>query len=160
MASSPTKDVDLRIRPLDRDQIDQAFASLELRGVPLSLEAWQRYARDRIGAGPSKAGVLSVQCDRAYVHGLLGYVIMPFGSACHMTVDLFQTVGSLSDRAAGSLLEAAEAIAFEQRCAAIHFDLPDFADASIIALKPRSLSLLCQNGYAVDAIQLSKTIDG
>ena len=154
----PVEDLQLRICSLRADQIDQAFVGLGLVGLPISLTAWRDYATDRINAGPSKAGVLSLQCDRSYLHGLLGYEILPFGSERHMTVDLFRTVNYLSQETAGSLIATAESIAEDQRCVAIHLDLPDFKDATIIALKPRSLATLCQGGYAVDSIQLSKTL--
>ena len=158
MTSFSAEDVHLRICPLSQDQIDQAFAGLELNRLPISLTAWRDYATDRINAGPSKAGVLSLQCARAYLHGLLGYEILPVGSERHMTVDLFRTAYYLSQETAGSLIAAAESIAAHQRCVAMHLDLPDFKDATIIALKPRSLATLCQRGYAVDSIQLSKTV--
>ena len=158
MTVSPIRNLHLRICPLQSDQIDQAFAGLELSRLSMSQAAWRRYAMDRINAGPWKAGVLALQCGRAYLHGLLGYEILPVGSERHMTVDLFRTVNYLSDRTAGSLIAMAESIAAEQRCVAIHLDLPDFEDASIIALRPRCLAILCQSGYAVDSIQLSKTL--
>ncbi len=158
MTRFPVEDLQLRICPLRQDQIDQAFAGLDLARLPLSPVAWRRYAMDHIDARPSKAGVLSLQCARAYLHGLLGYEIVVLGSERHMAVDLFRTVNYLSQETAGSLIAAAESIAAEQRCVAIHLDLPDFKDATIIALKPRSLAALCQSGYAVDSIQLSKTL--
>ena len=158
MAAFPVRSLQVKIRRLRQDQIDQAFAGLDLAGLPISLEAWRDYAKDRIDAGPSKAGVLSLQCARAYIHGLLGYEMLPVGSKRHMTVDLFRTVTYLSQETGGSLIAAAEAIAEDQRCVAIHLDLPDFEDATIIALKPRSLATLCQCGYAVDSMQLSKTL--
>lgn len=158
MTIFPVEDLQLRICPLRPDQVDQAFAGLGLAGLPISLTAWRDYATDRINAGPSRAGVLSLQCTRAYLHGLLGYEIVVLGSERHMAVDLFRTVNYLSQETAGSLIAAAESIAEGQRCVAIHVDLPDFKDATIIALKPRSLAALCQSGYAVDSIQLSKTL--
>ncbi|MEZ5934932.1 MAG: hypothetical protein R3F54_23965 [Alphaproteobacteria bacterium] len=158
MADAPANDLRLRIDPLRQDQIDQAYASLELTGVPMSLAAWRRYAMDRIAAGGGRAGVLSLQCNRDYLHGFLGYEIVAVGSERHMTVDLFRTVDYVSDNTAGSLMAGAEAIAAKQGCVAIHLALPDFSDASIIALKPRSLAILCQAGYAVDAIRLSKRL--
>ncbi len=159
MKSVPAKDVRLRICPLRPDQIEQAFAGLELTGLFMSLTAWRRYAMQRIEAGAAEAGVLSIQCRRAYLHGLLGYEVVMLGIESHMTVDLFRTIDYLSDRAAGSLMAAAEAIAVERGCVAIHLDLPDFSNASIIALKPRSLSILCQSGYGIESIQLSKKLD-
>jgi hypothetical protein len=158
MTAFPLEELQIRICPLRQDQIDQAFAGLDLAGLPISPEAWRDYAMDRIGAGPSRAGVLSLQCARAYLHGLLGYEILPLGSERHMAVDLFRTVNYLRQGTASSLIAAAESIAEDQRCVAIHLDLPDFKDATIIALKPRSLAALCQSGYAVDSIQLSKTL--
>lgn len=159
MKSFPANDLRLQIRPLHQNQIDQAFVALELTGLPMSLKAWRRYVMDRIEAGAAKAGVLTLQCGRAYLHGLLGYEVVRLGAESHMTVDLFRTVDYVSDRLAGSLIAAAEAIAVEQGCVAIHLDLPDFSDAIIIALKPRSLSILCQSGYAIESIQLSKQLD-
>ena len=58
----------------------------------MSLEVWRRYAVEHIDADPATAGLLSLQCDRAYHYGLLGYEILPFGSELHMTIDLFRTV--------------------------------------------------------------------
>ncbi len=160
MTSFPAKNTQLRICPLRESQIDQAYASLELIGLPISLPDWRRYACNRINAGPAKAGVLSLQCGRAYFHGLLSYEIVTLGAERRMTIDLFQTVGYVSDSAAGSLMVAAESIAMEQGCVEILLDLPDFKDSTIIALKPRSLAILCQNGYAIDSIQLSKWLAG
>ena len=156
MTSFSANDVHLRICPLRQHQIDQAFAILELTGLPLCLTTWRRYALDRIDAGPANAGVLSLQCGRAYFHALLGYEIVTLGSERHMTIDLLRTVNYLSDKTAGSLMATAEKIALKQGCIAIDLDLPDFNDASIIALKPRSLAILCQTGYAIESIQLSK----
>jgi hypothetical protein len=158
MTVFPIKNLHLHVCPLQQDQVDQAFAGLELSGLSLSKTVWRDYAVDRINAGPSKAGVLSLQCARAYLHGLLGYEIAIVGSERHMNVDLFRTAYYLSDKSASSLMVAAEAIAADEQCVAIHLDLPDFKDATIIALKPRSLAILCQDGYAIDSIQLSKTL--
>ena len=158
MTNFPANDVYFRIDPLRGDQIDQAFAALELTGPPMTLATWRRYAVDHIEAGAAGAGVLALQCGRAYLHGLLGYEIVTLGTERHMTVDLFSMVGYLNDSDAGALMAAAESIAIDQGCVAIHLDLPDFSDASIIALKPRSLSILCQTGYAVESIQLSKRL--
>ncbi len=129
-------------------------------GLPMSLRDWRRYAGNRINAGSAKAGVLSLQCSRGYFHGLLSYEVVTLGAESCMTIDLFQTVAYVSDSAAGSLMVAAESIAVEKRCVDILLDLLDFKDSTIIALKPRSLSILCQNGYAVDSIQLSKRLAG
>ncbi|MEM8948671.1 MAG: hypothetical protein AAGA21_16455 [Pseudomonadota bacterium] len=158
MAASSVKSLQLKIRRLQQDQIDQAFAGLDLAGLPVSLQAWRDYAKDRIDVGRSQAGVLSLQCARGYLHGLLGYEILLIGSERHMTVDLFRTVNYLSQETSGSLFEAAETIAKHQQCVAIHLALSDFKDATIIALKPRSLATLCQRGYAIESIQLSKTL--
>jgi hypothetical protein len=160
MTSFPAKDAQLRICPLRESQIDQAYASLELIGLPISLGDWRRYACNRINAGPAKAGVLSLQCGRAYFHGLLSYEVVTLGAESRMAIDLFQTVDYVSDSAAGSLMVAAESIAVEQGCVDILLDLPDFKDSTIIALKPRSLAILCQTGYAIDSIQLSKRLAG
>ena len=158
MAAFPVKSLQLKISRLQQDQIDQAFAGLDLAGLPISLKAWREYAKDRIDAGPSKAGVLLLECARGYLHGLLGYEILPIGSQRHMTVDLFRTVNYLSQETGSSLIIAAEAIAADRRCVAIHLDLPEFKDATIIALKPRSLATLCQRGYAIESVQLSKVL--
>lgn len=39
-------------------------------------------------------------------------------------------------------------------------DLPDFKESTIIALKPRSLAILCKAGYAIESMQLSKRLAG
>ena len=122
----------------------------------MNLATWRRYAMDRIS---EKAGLLSLQCRRAYLHGLLGYEIVALGEENHMTVDLFRTVECLRDSTSGSLMAAVEAIATEQGCVAIDLDLSDFQDASIVALKPRSLAFLCRTGQAIDSIQLSKRLN-
>jgi len=100
MTTFPVEDLQLRICQLRQDQIDQAFAGLDLARLPMSPAAWRDYATDRINAGPSRAGVLSLQCTRAYLHGLLGYEIVVLGSERHMAVDLFRTVNYLSQETA------------------------------------------------------------
>ena len=158
MTSFPARDAQLRICPLRESQVDKAYASLELSGLPISLPEWRRYACNRINAGPAKAGVLSLQCSRAYFYGLLSYEVVTLGAERRMTIDLFQSADYVGDSVAGSLMVAAESIAMEQGCVEILLDLPEFRNSTIIALKPRSLAILCQNGYAIDTIQLSKRL--
>ena len=159
MTILPTDGLRFKVCPLRPSQIDQALAMLDLTGPRMSLAAWRHYAEPRLRADPSKAGILSVQCERAYIYGLLGYETVRLGCDQTMAVDLFQALDPIGDGAiTRPLIRAVESVAAGSGCSAVHFDIADFKGAQVIALRPNSLAVLCQSGYAVDSIALSKSL--
>jgi hypothetical protein len=159
MITLPTDGIHFKVCPLRLSQIDQAFAMLDLTGPSMSLAAWRHYAEPRLRADPSTAGILSVQCERAYIYGLLGYETVRLGGEQTMAVDLFEAIDPISDGAiTRPLIAAVESMATRSGCSAVHFDLPNFMGAQIIVLRPNSLAVLCQSGYGVEAIAVSKSL--
>jgi hypothetical protein len=156
MTVSPGSGVHLDVVSVHPDQIDQAYGSLLLDGLHMTLPTWRHYAKARIEADASKAGLMSIQCDRSYIHGLFGYEISPIGVDRHMTIDLFIACDQIGDRIARTMVEAIDNIAFDHACSAIHIDSQDFRSAKIIVLEPRSLSVLCEQGYGICSIQFSR----
>lgn len=158
MTIGPGSKVYLNVIPVQPAQVDQAYGSLLIDGPRMTLPTWRRYAQARIGAASSTAGLMSVQCDRSFIHGLFGYEISSIGVDRYMSVDLFITCDHIGDRIARMMVEAVDHIATDQACSAIHLDSREFRSAKIIVLEPRSLAVLCEQGYGVESMQLSKTL--
>lgn len=158
MNIGPGNEVYLNVVPVQSAKIDQAYGSLLIDGPRMTLSTWRHYAQARIGAEPSTAGLMSVECDRSFIHGLFGYEISAISVDRYMTVDLFVTYDQIGDRIARMMVDAIERIATDQACSVIHLDSPEFRSAKVIVLEPKSLAILCEQGYGVETMQLSKTL--
>ena len=159
MAIRPHNEVRLRTLRLPLAQVDQAFGIVLITGPSMSLNMWRSYAQARLEAAPSTAGIMSVQCDRAFIHGLFGYEIGPVGVDRCMTIDLFIACDQIGDRIARIMITAAEDIAADQACSAIHLGSHEFRAAKIIVLEPKSLAAMSEHGYVIESMQLSKTLN-
>ncbi len=158
MTIGPGSKVYLNVVPVQPLQVDQAYGSLLMDGPRMTLPTWRRYAQARLAAAPPIAGLMSVQCDRSFIHGLFGYEIGALGIDRYMSVDLFVTCDQIGDRIARMMVEAIDHIATDQACSAIHLDSHEFRSAKIIALEPRSLAVLCEKGYGIECMQLSRKL--
>ena len=146
------------IRPLGTRQIPQAFGLLEISDIPMSLEQWLTYARQHITASPSASGIISAQCDRAYIHGLYSYEVSECKAEKHMVIDLFIVPGPFGQHVGELLIDSAEGIARKYLCSRILLDFRRVKAADVIAISPKSLVSLCRAGFSVDSVQLSKKL--
>jgi hypothetical protein len=79
MVICPDSEAQLQTLRLPATQVDQAFGILLIKGIPMTLAMWRSYAQERIKAASSTTGIISIQCNRAFIHGLFGYEIGPVG---------------------------------------------------------------------------------
>jgi len=131
------------VRPLDYDQIPQAFPLVSMLDVALTMEQWQDYAGALIQAdggtdGPridsSAAGqrevavspyaghrMLSVQSGQGHIYGVSAYWLKPdLRRERVMEIENFAVVDVTGTRrAARVLLDGLEALAREQDCSCI-----------------------------------------
>jgi len=158
MVIRPDSEAQLQTLRLPAAQVDQAFGILLISGPCMTLDKWRSYAQARIKAPASAAGIVSVQCGRAFIHGLFGYEIGPADIDRCMTIDLFIACDQIGDRIVRTMIAAAEDIASDQACSAIHIGSQQFRAANVIVLEPKLLAAMSESGYVIESIQLSKTL--
>jgi hypothetical protein len=120
------------VRPLDYDQIPQAFPLVSMLDVALTMEQWQDYAAALVqaaGAEPREVAVgphaghrmLSVQSAQGHIYGVSAYWLKPdLRRERVMEIENFAVVDVTGTRrAARVLLDGLEALAREQDCSCI-----------------------------------------
>jgi len=149
-------------KPLGLRQIDQAYPLVRAIAPDLPVERWRAFAMALIGpsARPAApAGIMTVQNERAYIHGLFSYAAredLRFGQI--LSVDNFVVLDlfNLPD-AASSLIQSMEALARALDCTAIHTALPEsYADSS--GHVHSMLGFFRDAGHDVDGVRLCKAL--
>ncbi|MFQ5774047.1 MAG: hypothetical protein ACE5GS_05990 [Kiloniellaceae bacterium] len=150
----------LKVRPLSRDRIGQAFPLLQASLPEVSLEHWRKFASPLVSsrAGPT-SGILTVVSEQDYIAGLSIYRIEPdlqHGAALiaehFMALDLFDRTAVVH-----ALAEALEALGREHGCAAIHTSVPE-RYAKVRAVDGGLVSALCSRGHRVESLRLCKLL--
>lgn len=162
-------------KPLGKHQVDQAFPLIQTVAPALDIDRWRRFAavwiedpaRRRTAGDRTAAGIMTVQSERGYIHGLFTYMVtehLRHGRTLEadnfIVVDLFNTAG-----AAGALLRAMDQLARTLGCQAIHTNLPeryvDRLDGQVIGLG-RSPTVGCfgSAGHRIETVRLCKQLDG
>ncbi|TWB75124.1 hypothetical protein FBZ87_104223 [Nitrospirillum amazonense] len=113
-------------RPLDARQIDQAYALMRPFYPDLTVERWRDHAQALLAPG-SRGGIVTVQLDHRYMHGLFSYLLVPdLDHRLGLQVDVFVALDLFDPEGAGdALLAEMDRIARRHGCDAIHITLPD-----------------------------------
>ena len=155
-------------KPLGKRQIDQAFPVVRAILPDLGVERWRAFAAaviDRAqGAADARvprSGIMTVQNERGYIHGLFSYVTeenLHHGKILSVdnfiVHDLFNLPG-----AAAALLRAMDGIARGLGCSAIHTNLPQAYSTSADYCNP-VLNSFREGGHALETLRLCKPLDG
>lgn len=154
-------------KPLGRRQIDQAYPLVCVAAPGLPVERWRAFAaavldaNGEAGGTPMpRAGIMTVQNARGYLHGLFSYAIeqhLRHGRVMtvdnFVVLDLFDVTG-----VAGTLLEAMEELARDLGCTAIHTALPERV---VVGGSTDNLIADCfsRGGHRRETVRLCKNLD-
>ncbi|WP_044560169.1 hypothetical protein [Azospirillum sp. B4] len=140
-------------RPLDPRQIDQAYALMRPFYPDLTVERWRDHAQALLAPG-SRGGIVTVQLDHRYMHGLFSYLVVPdLDHRLGLQVDLFVALDLFDPEGANdALLAEMDRIARQHGCDAIHVTLPDRQAAKT---RP-SLSRFHAQGHVPEGRRLCK----
>ncbi|HYD67496.1 hypothetical protein [Azospirillum sp.] len=145
-------------------QIDQAYPLVRAIAPDLPVERWRSFATALTGASAppgAPAGIMTVQNDRGYIHGLFSYAVkedLRFGRI--LSVDNFVVLDlfNVSD-AASSLLQTMEDLGRTLHCTAIHTNLRE-CYAGTPAHGHPMLGFFRDEGHDVDGVRLCKALAG
>lgn len=142
-------------RPLERDQVAQAYALIQSADPSVSLDRWTRFAQRLLSA--RHAGIMTIQTEAGYMCGLFAYEIFE-DLRLNRTLAIRHVVAvSLvqPEAIAQALLEAAESLAHLNGCAA----LTALFDEEFGGTSPDWFAAqLAGNGFRRNAILSAKTI--
>ncbi|MGQ9368129.1 hypothetical protein [Azospirillum sp. ST 5-10] len=151
-------------KPLDRGQIDQAFPLVRTIAPELTVERWRAYAGAAIGRRGGAAatrGIMTVQNDRGYIHGLFSYSVeenLRCGRILvvddFIVLDLFDVAA-----AASTLLRSMDGLARSLSCRSIHTNFPE-ADHSLPGYCRTVMAFFRDEGHAAGALRLCKPVGG
>lgn len=155
-------------KPLGLRQIDQAFPVVRTVLPDLGVERWRAFAAALIDraqdvgkANLPYTGIMTVQNELGYIHGLFSYAMeehLNHGrilSVDNFIVhDLFNLAG-----ATAALLRAMEGIARGIGCTAIHTNLPQTYAGSVNYCSP-VLNCFREDGHTLETLRLCKPLDG
>jgi GNAT superfamily N-acetyltransferase len=144
-----------RIRDLPATQFTQAYPLIQLTGSAIGLEDWLRHAERLIrGRAPGEAGIVSLQTERGYIHGVFLYSIDQCLD-CGRVLEAETVVApEILDRSiAATLIEAIIAHARLHDCDAIHISLPALPEAAA-TLAPA----LRAAGFTTEAVRLGRSL--
>ncbi|HYG90520.1 MAG TPA: hypothetical protein VD978_30170 [Azospirillum sp.] len=155
-------------KPLGKRQVDQAFPVVRAILPNLALDRWRAFAAARLdrtqgASGPAviRAGIMTVQNERGYIHGLFSYSADDhLHHGCVLTVENFivHDLFNLPDVAA-TLLRAMDTIARDLGCSAIHTNLPE-TYAMLSDYCNSVLASFRAEGHTVETLRLCKPLDG
>lgn len=118
-------------KELTAEQVAQAFPLIQSAVPHLTLERWNGFvdlvAKLASGAERRQAGIMTIQNNRGYIHGLFSYTVE--ASLHHgrvLSIDNFVAFDMVDrDKAIEAMFEAMDDIAYGLGCQAIHVRLPE-----------------------------------
>jgi hypothetical protein len=148
----------LETRPLTPGRVAQAFPLIQIAFPALSLQDWQYFATPLASAqGQADGGIITVVSEQGYIVGLCCYrVARDFQHGVVLMADHFLILDLFGQQAVvGALADAAESLARERRCTAIHTSLPETgvkgADAWLVRI-------LRGRGHRVESLGMCKPL--
>ena len=144
------------MRPLARGEIDQAYPLVREVTAGLSLEEWRDYAARRISGDEPRddvGGIVVAEAEKSYLRGLLAFHEASRLSHGHtLVIDHFAVPNGIGRRAVViALIEAAQNLALQHHCKAIHVSLKAGDRWAIEALRDA--------GYGDEFVKLCWRID-
>lgn len=153
-----------KAKPLTPDQVAQAFPLVQSAIPGLTLEDWRRYARQlearRGAATPYEAGIVTIQSEQGYIHGLFSYVVEPdLRHSRVLSIENFVALDLVErEAAAAAVFKAMEEVAANLDCRAIHVHLPDMRERTS-GDGDWLVQLLRREGHETETIRLCKPFD-
>lgn len=147
-------------KTLSADQAAQAFPLIQTIVPSISLEHWSDFVRlvNRPQAPQARqAGIMTVQSERGYIHGLFCYTVgVDLRHGPVLSIENFVALDLVErELAVKALVNAMEKMAHRLDCRAIHVHLPDE-----LVLPPESrqwlLSIFERAGHTVETVRLCK----
>ncbi len=113
----------LHARPLKSDQLDKAFALIQIAFEDVSLERWRRHVHESVDTDTDNAGWIAVEDDKAYIHGLVAYHVQP-DLMCGRTLigDDIIIVGVAVSQVTSCAVEGLSQVARHAGCDAVHIN--------------------------------------
>jgi len=150
---------ELRLTPLHRTQIAQAFPLIQAIRPSLTLDDWHAYAR-RFPAGPElgPSGIATLQDSSDLILGMFAYRTghePDHGPT--LLVDHFVALDIISPASvAEQLVNGMEAIARKRDCRAVHTAV----DCGASVRGHHLIDLFCDLGHRLERFQLCKPLPG
>lgn len=151
----------LSTRPLTPDRIGQAFPLIQATVPDVTLDDWRRFAMTLMTPRePRPAGIMTVLSELDYIAGLCIYRVehdLRHGWA--LAADHFLALDPFNRGAVVlALVEALEALARENGCAAVHTSVPE--RCTTVQANGRGLiEILCSLGHEIETVRLCKRLE-
>jgi hypothetical protein len=148
-------------KSLTSDQAAQAFPLIQTIAPNLTLERWNEFVQRLIDpTGPvqaRRAGIVTLQSERGYIHGLFCYTVEVDLQHGHvLSVENFIALDLIEHEAAvRALFDTMEETAYDLGCHAIHVHLPEGL-AAVPENRQWLLRILEGAGHAVETLRLCK----
>ena len=144
------------VKHLSARKVAQAYPLVQSASGDLALEKWRSYAGTRTAPGgvipDGGGGVISVESDQGYIHGLFDYRI-DVDLHCGRTL-VCENVVALdllnAKPVLAALFDAMDSLAKEHRCQAVHVSVPQADTALVQSLR--------DVGHAVRSVGLCKRL--
>ena len=148
-------------RILSLDRVPQAFPVIQTL-TDLSLQRWHQYATLRLASresNPESAGIVAIENDRGYIHGLFGYRT-DFDLKCGRVL-LCEYLVALGMLDSGPIFErlvsTMEDIARDRDCRAIHVRVP-LGSFSASDGSTKLTNLLQTAGHTAETMELCRPL--
>ena len=148
----------LETRSLTPERVAQAFPLIQIAFPEVSLENWRDFATPAASAqSQTDGGITTVVSEQGYIVGLCCYrVVQDFQHGNVLMVEHFLILDLFDQKAVvHALADAAESLARERRCTAIHTSLPETevkdADAWLV-------QTLRDRGHRFESLRMCKLL--
>ncbi len=148
----------LETRPLTPERVAQAFPLIQIAFPAVNLEDWRAFALPPASAqNHTDGGIITVVNEQGYIVGLCCYrVAQDFQHGNVLMAEHFLTLDLFDQKAVvHALADAAESLARERRCTAIHTSLPETdvkgADAWLVRI-------LRDRGHRFESLRMCKLL--
>lgn len=122
----------LYAKPLKTDELDKAFALIQLAFDGVTLERWHRHVEQSADPTNEDAGWIAIEDNNSYIHGLLAYRVesdLMCGRA-FVAYDII-LAGVALNQASACAVDGLSQMAWRMGCDAIHVVLPGFDEDSL-----------------------------
>lgn len=126
------------VRPLLPTDIDRAFPIAAILAPHLTLAQWRQFCRKAAppadGAVPPRRGILSIESERGYIHGLCCYAVMPsLEHGATLAIEKLIALDIVAQaQAQDALMRAVERLAGALGCGAV-----EISERRVVGLVPK-----------------------
>ena len=149
------------VRPLNLDQVPQAYPVVSILDPDLGPDQWSSYAIDLLtwSDGTGQRSILTVQNEQNHIFGLSIYCVKPdLRQGRILEIENFAVVDVIGNRApARILLAALEKIAREQACSCVSISLLNpLMRRWLRSRKKPAMDLFREAGFRGEQLRLRK----